>query len=119
MVWNMKSKFTKIKIQAECGGEQYRCSSGECVPGHLVCSGSPECEDGSDEADCAANLVPAPACLDSEFHCGVGGACVPLERVCDQRNDCGDWQDEQGCACREENGGCQQVWNYFCVNCIA
>ena len=31
---------------------QFRCNNGECIPGHLQCSGQPECKDGSDERNC-------------------------------------------------------------------
>ena len=31
---------------------QFRCSNGDCIPGHLQCSGQPECKDGSDERNC-------------------------------------------------------------------
>ncbi len=36
----------------ECRQDQFRCRSGQCVPGHLQCSGHPECDDKSDEEDC-------------------------------------------------------------------
>ncbi len=30
-----------------------RCRSGTCIPGHLQCSGTEECNDGSDEENCS------------------------------------------------------------------
>ncbi len=33
-----------------------RCRSGACIPGHLQCSGHPECDDESDEAECGEGL---------------------------------------------------------------
>ena len=35
-----------------CRTDQFQCDSGQCIPGHLQCSGKPECHDESDEKQC-------------------------------------------------------------------
>ena len=44
----------KDKTQSvRCRSDQFACADGlECIPGHLQCSGSKECRDGSDEDKC-------------------------------------------------------------------
>ena len=38
--------------KAVCGGDEFTCTSGECIHAHLECNGRAECEDHSDEAEC-------------------------------------------------------------------
>ena len=39
--------------KVHCRSDQFACADGlECIPGHLQCSGSKECRDGSDEDKC-------------------------------------------------------------------
>ena len=54
----------------ECGEDQYRCSSGECVDLTQVCDGSPHCPDGSDEQE----VQCAEAC---QANGGCGEVCLP------------------------------------------
>lgn len=35
-----------------CDEGFYNCSTGRCIRAGLVCDGTPECEDGSDEDNC-------------------------------------------------------------------
>ena len=35
-----------------CRTDQFQCDNGACIPGHLQCSGKPECDDESDEQQC-------------------------------------------------------------------
>ena len=39
-------------IAQDCRSDQFTCDNGECIPGHLQCSGKTECSDGSDEKLC-------------------------------------------------------------------
>lgn len=42
----------KDDSQGVCRTDQFTCDDGTCIPGHLQCSGNPECPDGSDEKMC-------------------------------------------------------------------
>ena len=35
-----------------CGGGQFTCANGMCIPNHTVCNGYDDCQDNSDEIDC-------------------------------------------------------------------
>ncbi|KAM3599170.1 uncharacterized protein V6R79_001076 [Siganus canaliculatus] len=75
------------------------CKDGlECVMYSHVCDGERDCEDGSDEDECASQ------CKAGEFQCAHKNRCVPSEQVCDGQNDCGDQSDESDCSRQME--GC-------------
>ena len=38
--------------ELDCRTDQFRCDNGDCIPGHMQCSGKAECSDGSDEMKC-------------------------------------------------------------------
>jgi hypothetical protein len=94
-----------------CLDGQFECATGgwqgNCIPASWECDGgSPDCTDGSDEADCSAD--PVNNCDDDEHWCngsgGWVGDCIPGTWVCDGGSpDCNDGSDEAGCALNSGN----------------
>ncbi|XP_065431035.1 basement membrane-specific heparan sulfate proteoglycan core protein isoform X4 [Chrysemys picta bellii] len=71
-----------------CTGEEFACTSGECIDKEFRCDRRPDCRDMSDEQNCE--------CPSEEFQCGTG-ECLPLAYRCDRSPDCRDGSDEHGC----------------------
>ncbi|KDR21144.1 hypothetical protein L798_04073, partial [Zootermopsis nevadensis] len=83
---------------ADCNEQEFRCSSGGCIPYHLTCDGIPACEDDSDEDP---HFCALRTCQPGYFQCH-NSRCVPSNQTCNQVNDCGDFSDELHCSCSSD-----------------
>ncbi|XP_042158737.1 low-density lipoprotein receptor-related protein 2 isoform X5 [Oncorhynchus tshawytscha] len=82
----------------QCGGNQWQCDDGTCLPLSWHCDGHGDCMDGSDEMAC-----PCPR---GQVACMAGApGCVSTSAVCDGQRQCSDGSDEFNCP---ENQGCLQ-----------
>uniref|UniRef100_A0A8C7MQE4 EGF-like domain-containing protein n=1 Tax=Oncorhynchus kisutch TaxID=8019 RepID=A0A8C7MQE4_ONCKI len=82
----------------QCGGNQWQCDDGACLPLSWHCDGNGDCMDGSDEMAC-----PCPR---GQVACMAGPpGCVSTSAVCDGQRQCSDGSDEFNCP---ENQGCLQ-----------
>uniref|UniRef100_A0A4W5QVQ4 EGF-like domain-containing protein n=1 Tax=Hucho hucho TaxID=62062 RepID=A0A4W5QVQ4_9TELE len=82
----------------QCGGNQWQCDDGACLPLSWHCDGNGDCLDGSDEMAC-----PCPR---GQVACMTGApGCVSTSAVCDGQRQCSDGSDEFNCP---ENQGCLQ-----------
>ena len=95
--------------QRTCTEEEFRCSSGRCIPEAWKCDQRPDCDSGEDEVACAASCAPG------QWLCGEG-RCIEAVLLCDGTRDCGLGEDEDPdlCSCGEdemrcEAGGCVEA----------
>ncbi|XP_069137842.1 G-protein coupled receptor GRL101-like [Argopecten irradians] len=88
-----------------CTSDQFRCTSGQCIPQKLQCDASFDCYDRSDELGC--DLFSCPV---THRHCR-SGQCVPRGSWCDYFRDCPDGSDEDSCdrpqRCRGDEFRCK------------
>ncbi|XP_026099662.1 basement membrane-specific heparan sulfate proteoglycan core protein isoform X26 [Carassius auratus] len=97
----------------ECLSGEFRCQDGlACIPQDYVCDKRPDCNDFSDEMNCA--VVPVPVrptpptppktrpppgpgpCRADQATC-QNGQCISRDYVCDGETDCTDGSDEFNC----------------------
>lgn len=87
---------------------EFRCKNGLCIPKELICDGTSDCLDGSDEdQEMCQNLE----CREEEFSCQSSGHCIPIRCLCDENPDCPDGSDERYCDIEElatSDAGCPQ-----------
>uniref|UniRef100_H2Z4K5 EGF-like domain-containing protein n=1 Tax=Ciona savignyi TaxID=51511 RepID=H2Z4K5_CIOSA len=81
----------------ECIHGEFRCKSGMCVSDSWRCDGDNDCNDGSDEQNCAEEPV---GCDDDQFECFTSKRCIRMSWRCDGEPDCTDRSDEVECGKR-------------------
>ncbi|XP_061424116.1 basement membrane-specific heparan sulfate proteoglycan core protein isoform X6 [Lethenteron reissneri] len=52
--------WTPTEAPRACGPEEFACGSGECIPLDYACDRRMDCEDDSDESNCAITAEPTP-----------------------------------------------------------
>lgn len=72
--------------------DQFQCAHGKkCIEKSQVCDGVPQCQDRSDELECAKYME---GCA---HQCDDGSRCIPSSFLCDGERDCADSSDEASC----------------------
>ncbi|XP_061615948.1 low-density lipoprotein receptor-related protein 12 isoform X2 [Phyllopteryx taeniolatus] len=84
-----------------CDVDQFRCSSGKCIPDWWRCNSMDECGDNSDEDLCVDSPFSFQPCSLNQFPCLSRYTriytCLPHSLRCDGSIDCQDLGDEIDC----------------------
>ncbi|KAI5606502.1 SCO-spondin, partial [Silurus asotus] len=73
---------------SDCNQHEFGCKNGQCVPLAWRCDGETDCQDGSDEQQCAR------VCGPDQVLCQSGDQCVQHVHLCDGTPHCRDASDE-------------------------
>ncbi|XP_037550324.1 SCO-spondin-like [Nematolebias whitei] len=100
-----------------CRSYEFICANGgQCVPRAWQCDGETDCQDGSDEQQCAAPCSPG------QVPCLSGDQCVYYQQLCDGTPHCRDASDESvnncGSAKIPSCPGSFPCDNHTCVNML-
>ena len=114
------SKVSLFPSAPECEDDEFKCSSGKCIPRRFVCDGTADdCEDNEDESRevcgkfkrydvffCRVGCLYFDiftGCAQDEFMCSSGD-CIPESYLCDGiTDDCNDNEDESKEKCGAES----------------
>ena len=82
---------------------QFQCAHGKkCIDKSQVCDGVPQCQDRSDELECAKYME---GCA---HQCDDKSRCIPSNFLCDGERDCADGSDEATCGMLDATVHCQE-----------
>ncbi|XP_077509129.1 basement membrane-specific heparan sulfate proteoglycan core protein-like isoform X11 [Amblyomma americanum] len=93
-----------------CKHDEATCQNGKCVPRKYVCDGDYDCDDGSDENNCAQPSL----CEPNEMQCD-NKKCILKVYLCDGDDDCGDGSDERNCRDNIPGSPCR-MGEYQCLS---
>ncbi|XP_065291469.1 basement membrane-specific heparan sulfate proteoglycan core protein isoform X24 [Dermacentor albipictus] len=93
-----------------CKHDEATCQNGKCVPRKYVCDGDYDCDDGSDENNCAQPSL----CEPNEMQCD-NKKCILKVYLCDGDDDCGDGTDERSCRDNIPGSPCR-MGEYQCLS---
>ncbi|XP_078282958.1 sortilin-related receptor isoform X2 [Rhinoraja longicauda] len=99
---------------------EFACKNGrQCLPKEMVCDGTQQCDDASDEdpnyASCSGTAEFNRSCEPFSFKCW-NGVCISMEWKCDGVDDCGDYSDETNCRYPTEAPSCMKYFQFSCQN---
>lgn len=106
-------------MATHCQVGQFRCTTGECIPIHLMCNLRADCPHGDDELHCKIRTLSCPR---GQFSCHDGEKCFDHHQKCDGTVDCQDRSDEFSCfeqsTCRPGNTTLYLKSYYKILKCL-
>lgn len=82
-----------------CPANKFQCANEQqCLPKSVLCDGTRQCWDGSDESNCTLNTT----CSANELQCKTSQLCIPRSAQCNEIQDCPDGSDEEPELCRNK-----------------